>query len=65
MNDLGNPPISRLLRAVTWLEVAILAWAGAGLMLHPPLVTGVWPWALAPFNQRYLGALYAAALIAA
>lgn len=65
MDPQGNPPISAVLRAVTWLEVAILAWAGGGLLLHPPLVTGVWPWALAPFNQRYLGALYAAALVAA
>ena len=65
MDRQGNPPISIVLRAVTWLEVVILAWAGAGLVLYPPVVTGVWPWALAPFNQRYLGALYLAALTAA
>ena len=61
----ANPPISALLRAVTWLEVVILAWAGGGLLAYPPTVTLVWPWALTPFNARYLGALYAAALIAA
>lgn len=26
---------------------------------------GVWPWALAPYNLRFLGALYTAALVAA
>ena len=61
----ADPPISALLRAVTWLEVVILAWAGGGLLLYPPSVTVVWPWSLTPFNARYLGALYAAALIAA
>lgn len=60
-----NPPISPLLRGVTWLEVAILAWAGGGLLLYPPSVATVWPWSLTPFNARYLGALYAAAIIAA
>jgi len=60
-----DPPVSPALRAVTWLEVVILAWAGGGLLFHPPWVTPVWPWALAPFNTRYLGALYLAALVAA
>ncbi len=60
-----NPRISRLLLGVTWLEVAILLWAGLGLLFWPPLVESVWPWSLAPFNLRYLGALYSAALVAA
>jgi hypothetical protein len=61
----GNPRISIVLRAVTWLEVVILLWAGGGLLFYPPAVQGVWPWSLAPFNLRYLGALYLAALVAA
>lgn len=60
-----NPPIGVLLRGVTWLEVLILAWAGGGLLLYPPVVNRVWPWALTPFNTRFLGALYLAALVAA
>jgi hypothetical protein len=65
MSHDNNPRISRVLLAVTWLEVAILLWAGLGLLLHPPVVEVVWPWPLTPFNLRYLGALYAAALVAA
>ena len=57
--------ISRLLIVVTWLEVVILTWAGLGLLLYPPVIASFWPWPLAPFNLRYLGALYSAALIAA
>jgi len=60
-----NPRISGLLLGVTWLEVVILLWAGLGLLLYPPIMEPFWPWPLAPFNLRYLGALYTAALIAA
>lgn len=65
MNRDTNPRISAVLLGVTWLEVAILLWAGLGLLLYPPIMEPFWPWPLAPFNLRYLGALYAAALIAA
>ena len=65
MHTETNPRISVVLRAVTWLEVAILAWAGGGLLFYPPIMAPFWPWPLAPFNLRYLGALYTAALVAA
>lgn len=61
----SNPRISLLLSAVTWLEVAVLLVAGGGLLIAHPLVIGIWPWSLAPFNLRFLGALYTAALLAA
>ncbi len=61
----GDPRISPLLRAVTWLEVAVLLVAGGGLLIAYPRVVGIWPWPLAPFNLRFLGALYTAALVAA
>ncbi|CAN5454520.1 hypothetical protein BH11PSE11_BH11PSE11_02980 [soil metagenome] len=65
MNEEANPRISALLRWVTWLEVLILFWAGLGLLFYPPLVKPFWPWPLTPFNLRFLGAIYTAALIAA
>jgi hypothetical protein len=61
----SNPRISPLLSAVTWLEVAVLLVAGGGLLIAHPHVIGIWPWSLAPFNLRFLGALYTAALLAA
>lgn len=65
MSASNNPRISGLLITVTWLEVVILAWAGLGLLLYPRVIDFLWPWQLAPFNLRYLGALYSAALVAA
>ena len=65
MNNDTNPRISNVLLGVTWLEVVILIWAGLGLLLYPPVMAPFWPWPLAPFNMRYLGALYTAALVAA
>ncbi|MDO9316487.1 MAG: hypothetical protein Q7T97_18290 [Burkholderiaceae bacterium] len=65
MRSPANPRITRLLRAVTALEVVVLAVAGLGLLLDVAAVTGAWPWALKPFNQRFLGAIYSAALVAA
>lgn len=65
MNNDTNPRITGLLLGVTWLEVAILFWAGLGLLFFPPIIEPFWPWPLAPFNLRYLGALYTAALLAA
>ncbi len=60
-----NPRVSRLLVAVTWIEVAVLTVAGGGLLIASPAVSSIWPWPLAPFNLRFLGALYTAALVAA
>lgn len=65
MDNDNNPRISGVLLGVTWLEVVILLWAGLGLLLYPPIMEPFWPWPLAPFNLRFLGGLYTAALVAA
>jgi hypothetical protein len=60
-----NPPITSLLRGVTAVEVVVLTLAGIGLLFGVAWAVSVWPWVLKPFNQRFLGALYSAALVAA
>lgn len=60
-----NPRITDLLRAVTVVEVLVLAVAGPGLLMDVRAVVDIWPWALKPFNQRFLGAIYTAALLGA
>lgn len=61
----AGPRVSALLIGVTWVEVVVLLLAGVGLLIAHPLAISVWPWTLAPFNLRFLGALYSAALVAA
>lgn len=61
--DETNFQITRLLRAVTAVEAAVLIVTGAGLFFLPGLLGPLWPWALTPFNTRFLGAAYLGALI--
>lgn len=61
----ANPKISYLLRILTFIEVVVLFLAGFGLFFAPNLVGQFWPWKLLPFNARFLGAVYAAACLAA
>jgi len=65
MSEATNPPISTLLRVLTFIEVVVLFIAGFGLFIAPKLIGPLWPWELLPFNARFLGAVYAAACIAA
>jgi hypothetical protein len=60
-----NPPITPLLRVVTAVEVLVLLAAGGGLFFLPATIGALWPWALTPFNTRFLGALYLASLASA
>ncbi len=64
-HDPHNPRITRLLRWVTALEVGVLVGAGGGLFLLPDVLGPVWPWALTPFNARFLGGVYLASLVSA
>ncbi len=57
--------VSPWLAGITALEVVVLVIAGGGLLLGVDAVRAIWPWPLAPFHARYLGAVYTAALIAA
>lgn len=60
-----NPKISSVLRFLTFVEVVVLFLAGFGLFFAPKLAGQLWPWGLLPFNARFLGAVYAAACLAA
>lgn len=60
-----NPPISPLLRFLTFIKVLVLFTVGVGLLIVPASASQIWPWELLPFNARFLGAIYAAACVAA
>jgi hypothetical protein len=59
-----NPRIPDFLRAVTWLECVVVA-SAAALLLTTPKWGGqeVWAWITPPFNPRYVGVIYLAALV--
>jgi hypothetical protein len=59
-----NPRIPRLLLSVTVVEAAFVAGAGGMLFFLPDAARAIWPWALAPFNAAFLGAVYLASLVA-
>ena len=58
-----NPTITPFLRYFTLVETLVLIGAGFGLFLFPEITRAIWPWELAPFNTRYLGAVYLGALV--
>ncbi|HSH05290.1 MAG TPA: hypothetical protein VLL52_22435 [Anaerolineae bacterium] len=63
-SDENNPIIPGLLRIFTAIEVGVLFIAGGGLFFLPTQVQTLWPWEVAPFNMRLLGAIYLASLVA-
>ena len=58
-----NPSITPFLRAFTLLETLVLVGAGFGLFLFPEILRAQWPWQIAPFNTRFLGAIYLGAMV--
>jgi len=56
-NQASNPIIPPLLRAA-YAITAIVVIAGASLFFFPDLMVPRWPWPLAPFNARFMGAIY-------
>lgn len=58
-----NPSITPFLRNFTLIETLVLVVAGFGLFLLPEIFRPQWPWEIAPFNTRFLGAIYLGAMI--
>ncbi len=58
-----NFVITPFLRLFTIIESLVLIGAGGGLFFLPTLTSEQWPWALAPFNTRFLGAIYLSAML--
>ncbi len=54
-----NPPFPAALRLFS-AGVIIVLIVGAGLFFAPVLVKPRWPWAVTPFNARFLGGFYTA-----
>ena len=59
----GDFRIDRLLWWATVVECVILGVGGVGLLVLPDLITPLWPWPLAQFTVRALGAVYSAAFV--
>ncbi|MBK1869318.1 hypothetical protein [Taklimakanibacter albus] len=56
-----NPPLSPWVRVFTGAALIVLI-AGPLLLFAPQVIVPRWPWAIAPFNARFLGAVYCAEL---
>jgi hypothetical protein len=60
----GNPRLPSALRAVTTVEAFVLAVAGVLPFFFPDTALRKWPWESAPFNIRFIGAVYLTSLAA-
>ncbi|MBT3321856.1 MAG: hypothetical protein HN392_06185 [Anaerolineae bacterium] len=58
----NNPNITPFLRYFTLVEAFVLVVVGFGLFLFPAIFRPLWPWEIAPFNTRFLGAIYLGAM---
>ncbi|KUM27189.1 hypothetical protein AU467_01975 [Mesorhizobium loti] len=58
----NNPPFPAALRLFSLMVIIVLI-VGAGLFFAPALVKPRWPWAVTPFNARFLGGFYTAEMV--
>ncbi|AZO13127.1 hypothetical protein EN817_05280 [Mesorhizobium sp. M3A.F.Ca.ET.174.01.1.1] len=58
----NNPPFPAALRLFSAAVIIVLI-IGAGLFFAPVLVKPRWPWAVTPFNARFLGGFYTAEMV--
>lgn len=59
MSSADNTPLHPVLRLFS-AGVLVVLLVGAGLFVAPDLVKPRWPWAVTPFNSRFLGGFYIA-----
>lgn len=63
MSDIShNPPLSPWVRIFTGAALIVLI-AGPLLLFAPQAIGPRWPWTIAPFNARFLGAVYVAEML--
>lgn len=61
-DDSRNPDLSPWVRIFTGAALIVLI-AGPLLLFAPQVIAPRWPWAIAPFNARFLGAVYVAEML--
>ena len=62
-NGQANPRIAVALLLPAFVQGAVIAGAGVVLFFAPTTGHDIWGWELTPFNTRFLGAIYLAALV--